>query len=545
MFRTKPRLKYCGLTFIMSNPSRFDTTSLLSGPGGHLLNDHCLRPNYNVMQCDVRLVQDTSPFLPDTKCVVLLGEKAMHQFIPQTASSTLKEMRGSPFQIGGLVFIASFLPQDACDVKDCEARLNPLSEHYSPDDDEADSDEEGNAEEGDTKKLGKTSRSNYAFWLRMDVRKAIKVVKNNGKIPWTPEEMESPNYRIYPPSDEVCRLLRSAKGELLFFDIETDYEEQNLQCFSFKIGRDSTVYSVPILDYNYNPAYSSYYRIIQSLAIAINNNIVVAHNGAGFDFLVLAYKYKIPVRQVFDTMLALHRCFPDVEKSLGHGTSLFTNQVFHKSEDSEGYRTKEQMMQRLKYCGKDVWTMSLLYYEMMRYAETIPGLSQSIQRAQDAIVPYLTTTLQGLRCDTDLILKKANESDRLMMQYNRMINLLIGETGLRMIRQNIKGKAKMFAGSNTQCCIYFHDLLGYKVVARSPKTGKPSLGKKAMYKLSLLYPDNPVIQLVLAYRKVQKEFGTYKFVPFWDDENKQGTKTILEYAHERAETNQLVINGIS
>lgn len=62
-------------------------------------------------------------------------------------------------------------------------------------------------------------------------------------------------------------------------------------------------------------------------------------------------------------------------------------------------------------------------------------------------------------------------------------------------------------------------MMGYPVVARSQKTGKPSLAKKALYKLQLKH-NNPVITLIAVFRTVAKESSMLKFCPFKDDNNK-------------------------
>jgi hypothetical protein len=49
------------------------------------------------------------------------------------------------------------------------------------------------------------------------------------------------------------------------------------------------------------------------------------------------------------------------------------------------------------------------------------------------------------------------------------------------------------------------------------KTRKPSLAKEAMYKLKLKYPDNPVIDFVLAFRRLQKETGSIQFNPMFTE----------------------------
>jgi len=510
MLRNKPRLGYVGLTVVLSNPSRFDTINLLSATGGSLFNDWCLRPDYNVMQVDIRLADDATPLLPGTKCVLLCGEYAMHKYLKETHNNTINEMRGSPFVVDGIVYIPTFVPQDAADIKFYEQASNPLSKDYQPDATDYEDDEEG-----DVKRHGKTAHRNYAFWLRSDVSKAKQVLANGGKIPSYP--FPEPKYHIWPSSKVVIDVLQSKSNCFLWFDMETDFEEQNLQCFSFSFD-GCNIYCVPILNENYKPAYTNYHHILRALAIGIRQNTIVAHNGAAFDFQILGFKYRIPIGKSYDTMLAMHRCFPDVEKSLGHGISYWTWEKFHKDEDAQAYVNKDQVIKRLQYCGKDVYTMFLVHQAIEKYAKKIPGLQSSIDTAMSAIRPYLITSIQGIRYTPEKVSKLINENDRLMMQYNRLAMLLVGEKGYTDIRNRIKGKPKLFAGSSKQCIIYFHDLLGYPVVARSKKSGEPSLSKGAMYKLALSHEDNPVIQLILAYRRVQKEYGAMNFLPWKDDD---------------------------
>jgi len=490
----------------MSNPSRFDTHRLLAGNGGSMFDSFCLRPEYNSMRCDVRLVDDKSPFLIGTKCLLILGERAMHTLLPETLNNTIHEMRGSLFHYNNIPCICSYLPQEAADTyKKYEKENNPMSSNYTPDDIVS---EDGEEDEGNVKAYGKTKRSNYAFWLRADTKKC-KYLLANGIIPKT-----IPKYSIYPSSNLVIKLLTETKNQYLYFDIETDYEELNMQCFAFSFDGHN-IMSVPILDYSYHPAYSNYYSIMRALAIAIRDNTVVAHNGACFDFLVLAYKYHIPINKTYDTLIAMHRCFPDVEKSLGHCTSYWTWEKFHKDEDSQGYRTNSQMIDRLKYCGKDVYTMYLIHQAIIKYASTIPGLQKSIDDAMACIRPYLISTLQGIKVNQDLINSMCKENDRLMVQYNRLIEFFIGQQGMDDIRQG--KKLGMFAGSTKQCCKYFHDMLGYPVIAKGKPDmygeTHPSLGKKALYRLALKV-ENPVINLITAYRTTKKETSRLRFLPW-------------------------------
>ena len=102
-----------------------------------------------------------------------------------------------------------------------------------------------------------------------------------------------------------------------------------------------------------------------------------------------------------------------------------------------------------------------------------------------------------------------------------MSHILLGEKGLEEVKSSLRGKSKTsFLGSDKQQCAYFHQLLGYPVLFKSPTTGDPSLGKKIMYRLALKYPDNPMIPLILAFRKIKKETSMLKFVPWKTDDGK-------------------------
>lgn len=325
-----------------------------------------------------------------------------------------------------------------------------------------------------------------------------------------PEE-PAPEIITYPRLEVVIDLLLKTKNEYLYFDVEVD-SDLNIFCFalSFNTG---PVYSIPLLLPDYSMAYTGLHFLLQALAIAIRDNTLVSHNGCNFDFFVLAYKYRIAIYKVYDTLVANHRIFTEIEKSLGHCISLWTWLQFHKDLGDVPYN-QTYAQQTWHYCGLDVYSMRLVHRGQMAYAAKRPGLIESIQQANDSIKPYLITSLTGIRFDEQLRQAKLQENDRLMMQYLRMLEILIGKENLKDIRG--KGKSSM-PSSNPQCIKYFHDLLGYPVVAKGKEkkdgTRNASLGKKAMFKLRLKH-DNPVIDIILAYRETMKESGALKFTPW-------------------------------
>lgn len=504
MLRSKPKLNYSGLTVVLSNPSRFDKADLLTGNAGWFFSEMCLRPDINRHQCDVRVKEDKSPLLDGTKIVLLLGAAAAQDWL-NNKDNTLNEIRGCPYVINGIPHIASYYPQDCIDFKDYESSLNPESSGAidALDDSSDDDDDEGH---NDKRRHGATKWRNFGFWLMKDCEK-VKFILKHG-LP----KVTEPNYIIYPSSEEVIRLLTTRKNEFLYFDCETDIEF-NITVFAFSYDTNN-IYVVPCLLPDYSWGYSALAQIYRALAIGIRDNCLVAHNGCNFDFFVLAHKYHIAIRKVYDTLVAQHRCFPEQEKSLGHCTSLWTWEQFHKDEGDVPYSSLENAKRIWLYCGKDVFTMAMVKAGIDEYASRIPGLAESIKQANESIRPYLITSLQGLRYDKKALDTNVKENDRLMMQHLRWLEILVGKNNLDFIRG--KGKSPM-PGSNPQCVKYFHDLLGYPVISRGKETKdgtrNPSLGKKNMFKLRLKH-DNPVIDICLAYRETAKETGALSFTPW-------------------------------
>jgi hypothetical protein len=491
LLRHLPKFGYTGMTIIMSNPSRNDHTRLLDGTEGTWFEESCLAPHINRYQCDIRLIDDKSPLLPGTKVILLLGARAHSLFTG--ANTTLDENRGSPIIVNGIPTISTFTPRDALDPKDYESTKNPYA--LADDEDEATQDEDKVGDVLVEKGRGSTAWSNYRFWVKADTKKALRILDNNGQIP---QAGVLPNYIIHPSSHQIIDLLQTTKGCDLYFDMETDFYSMDMRCFAFSFSnKPQDVYVVPVLDTNYKPAYSNICQIFRALAVGIRDNCLVAHNGSSFDFPVLAYKYRIPIgRRVFDTLVANHRIYPTIEKSLGHCVSYWTYEPYHKNEGIHGYHTGEQARQLYLYCGKDVFTMYLVKKAQLEFAQQDAGLQASIQQAMDAIRPYMITSLLGIKFDNTKRMAKIKENDRKMYQYLRIMRMLCGPKVEPLI-------------SNKKCVEYFHNVMGYPVQKRTKKN-QPSLAQDALYKLRLKV-ESPVIDFLIKYRETQKESGTLNF----------------------------------
>jgi len=457
--RHKPSLKYSGLTVILESPSRFDKGSLISGYAGHLFQNALGIPRQS---CDIRLLNTLGEgFLPDTKVILLLGEKALKTF----KNSKLGGQRGCPWMVHGRTYIATFAPQNAIDRK---AYFNPLAHETEYDYDE-------------TERHGKTKRSNWRYWMQRDVSKAAGYLKT----PPNPIEGESD---IYPKASEVIDLLTNTKGKDMFFDIETN-PSLEMTCFGFSFGGKG--YCVPMLRINYYH-YDETHQILRALAVAFRDNTVVIHN-ALFDLFVVAYRYGIPApRKVYDTMLAHHRLFPEIEKSLGHCISLYTDQPYHKNEGCYNPQNAEQFDQLYHYNVKDVLTMALIKPSIDELAVTM-GATKSIEQANSMVVPYLTAMCQGLRINTAEKKKILMRNERHKNQLRRMLSLLVGHD--------------LNPNSPKQVSVYLYDRMKLK------KPAKDLTNEKTLLQHRLKY-DLPAISIILKYRSIAKESGQLKYNPY-------------------------------
>jgi hypothetical protein len=485
---------------------------LLAGNAGLWFREDCLRPEINNLQCDVMDLEayraGGKRLRDGTKSILILGADALKALVDPALS--LNQHRGTPLSLKeypDIPAIASYLPVDAFDMQDWEKDKNPylnpaeaipdgeLTPRYNED-----GEEDADAEDESIKDHGKTRRSNYRFWLTTDTRRVKDILLNfNGKVPCHP----TPQYVIYPTFEEAYETLITTKNKTLYLDIETDMEERpNLRCIGFSFGFPS-VFVVPIFRYDGSLAYGERtILLVRALAAGMRDNEVVVHNSM-FDLFILAHYYKIPFgRKIYDTMISHHKAFVGVEKSLGHAMSHLTWLPYHKDEGIFAPHNAGDERKLWEYNGKDIYGMMLVKEGLDGLASKDAGLKSSIECTNNALYAYLVNSLMGICFDEDKATAKIQENDRKMMQIMRMIKILAG--------------FELLPSSNKQCIHYFHELMGYKVMARSEKTHRASLGKSQLYKMKLWLKSkeafNPILDLTIEFRRIQKQTSGLQFI---------------------------------
>ncbi len=469
--RTAPRQPYNGITIVIDKPSRFDlkTNELISSQPAQFFEDEILAPDYTLNSCNIIEAKESLlPLLPDTKHILLLGASSA------AAYNFDINLHGYPAQLFDIPVTVAFYPQDCCDHRNVE---------WADNEDENDD----TTSDRDIKDSAPTRRSNYRFWTKWHIRKSL-----YSKIPATPEIQPV----IYPNLSNLARLFSNVKAEDVYLDIETSRINRCLTC----IGLSSSslfprVYVIPIYLYTGDCAYSDIHNLYRLLFRLIKTNRVVAHNSS-FDLLVLRAFYKLPLPDnidfpPYDTLLANHRIFPEVEKSLAHVIAQWTGQKYHKNVATEVFNRAQQSAM-WEYNARDVYNLKLIKDAQLNYASSRPGLTASIEQANAMIVPYLSNSLLGLRVDLAALTKVHAKLTAAQTIYSKICGLLCD-------------KPTFNPGSSKQCKEYLHDKLNYPVITRSDKPPyDPKLGKKQLYQL-LIKTNNPLIKSILKYRKVAKD----------------------------------------
>jgi len=472
----EPKLPYSGLTVIIDKPSRFDLYTLLSGYAGQFFDDCLLaEPKYSIFRAniEIRTLDIVKPFLAGTKVLLLMGEACLKKFNPAVS---LGEQRGSPFMHEGLICIATFTPQDAFDRKNFFV--------------EEDNDGEQGSDEGESKTThGKTRRPNWKFWMRQDIRKAVRLTRQGLNIP-------EPKYHLYPNPEEVIKILTETKGKDFYFDIETDSQLQ-FTCFGFSFA-DGNVYVVPMVQTYLEPR-KYYYDItttanlLRALSICLASNRAVIHNSM-FDLFVVAWRYHLPIGlSVYDTMLSHSRCYIEVEKSLGHCISLYTDLPYHKNEGVFEPHNAHQTDMLYKYNGKDVFAMTLLKPAIEAKAAQLKA-TESVEQVNRMIVPYLIMSLQGMSVNWDKVEAIVTNNNRMKLQINRMLSMLTG-------------KAEFNPNSPKQVSAYLYDELGLK------KPDKDFTNEKTLLQHQLK-GEFAAISCILEFRKLTKQSSKVNFTPY-------------------------------
>lgn len=384
--------------------------------------------------------------------IILAGPKLV------SAQKHLDKIRGYVAEDSGVRTVHTYHPADACDH-------GPVGDD---DDFEDDADDDFGASEKDG---GVTRWSNYRQWFLLDCAKIAAPL--HPKLPVT---------RIYPNEEVLVSWLRRPRT-FLYADIECDPESKTLWCIGLADDVDDTVISVPIYRWDRNALYRLS-TLMPELYYAMHRAIQVYHNAA-FDLSFLFMEYAFPISLVVnDTMCMHHRCYPELEKSLGHVGSLWVNEQWHK--DTGGTwapANKSQYDTLLSYNARDIILMKGCHRAILKL-----GPAESIRKVNRNAENYLQMGLTGLKVDVLARIRKRKQLTERLTQYARILTMLIGHP--------------VNCGSAKQLARYLYIERCYDVISRTD-SGNPATDSKTLYRL-LAKRENVALTVILKIKKDEK-----------------------------------------
>lgn len=347
-------------------------------------------------------------------------------------------------------------------------------------------DEWSDADEKDTTA---TQHKNKIFWLWCDVHKLI----SQSWITLTP------TIHIQPSLKQVNEFLLDTTTPLVL-DIETQPKSMTLNCIGLGDSRD--LFVVPFYTYADNLAYprTATMRFMANLSARTQKGLTVLHNSM-YDLLFLAMFYRLPFGpNIYDTMVSHHAIYAQVEKSLGHAIRRWANARYHKDMGICHTHNSSQDLQLYRYNALDLQRTLEVYYAQQKFlTEEEPGFSGSVELLNSSIYPYALITLKGIAIDASKIGTSAHQ-------------LILKQKVLLRIIRILTGRADFNPNSGNQLKDYFFKYLCMEPVGRT-ETGAPKLGKKEIYRMAIKYPENPLWEVLLAYREVTTAIKFFEFQP--------------------------------
>lgn len=420
---------------------------------------------------DTRVIEtpdELRPYKVGAK-ILALGEEACKIFAPD---DNLNKHRGYNLSHLSNEVITTYTPIQAWEFK-------------STDEDESDDDKD----DGDEKDVARTKKQNYLFWIIADFNKLLR--------PRTP--YRSFRTTVSPSASDAISFIRSCSRTSIVLDIETRVQDHALDCIGLADVSRAISYVIPF----YWPDGKLYYspqdtaKIYRELyTLFCREDITIVGHNLAFDLSVLCTKYNLPIpTNIYDTMLAMHRQHPTVDKSLSHAISYYTSAPRNHKGDIRPNTSMQNFQELLRYNGEDLrWTAAVMEGQQ-QYHESDPCLKDAVQLANRMQVLTLIMSRTGIRIDTP---KLEATKDYLRLKYaqlTRVLRILINDPEFN-------------PNSSQQIGAYLYGKLHFPVVELT-KSGAASTSAKALYKLQLLQPT-PFIPLVIEAKETQKALSMFE-----------------------------------
>ena len=354
------------------------------------------------------------------------------------------------------------------------------------------------------------------YWLSRD----MSVICENSLFPEI--KLLKRYYHIRPTRIEIFDYLRNIRDNIFSIACDIEVKFENISCISFGIS-PTDVMTVPLIYEN-----GEYFTLEDEIGfwslvttILEDPDIEIIFQNGCFDAMFFMRHLGIRTNNMQDTMVAQGLLFPDMPKSLGYQTSMYTDIVYYKDEGREAlrglYPDAAHWDRYWTYCAKDsaatfssyIW----LTKELIRRRQTT-----AYNRRVEIIPTLLYCQEQGLPIDIPSLRAHSKVVEKeLQILYRKMEETLIVKP------DNIV----TFCNSPKQLSNYFYKTLGHKPIRNKKKritTDKLALVQLARHSVR-------EAEILLDIRRRTKLRNTYLEMKFDGDSrmrsqfNPAGTKT--------------------
>ena len=300
-----------------------------------------------------------------------------------------------------------------------------------------------------------------------------------------PELRLRPRQTIINPEgadlDEALELLHTSPR--IVFDMET-FGKTNLACAGFSAMDPERAYVFQCND----PI-----RILKVRQVLEDPRTEkVGHNICGYDVPMLDCLGWSVANVRWDTMVAQHILTPDLQKSLGFLTSIYTDVAYYKDEGKilGHIKTQADMDIAMKYCGKDNMTCAEIALEQPELLEE-RGLMPVMDRSMKVFVPLREAMKRGFRCDLLKLYQFAKKAEEDFERVTKEINELAGK--------------EVNINSPKQVGVLLYDEQG---IAERKKKGKRTTSAHVLKDIAARNP-NPLPNKIIEAREYAKLTSNY------------------------------------
>ncbi len=319
----------------------------------------------------------------------------------------------------------------------------------------------------------------YAFMplFLMDIARA----KSESTFP----EVRSPrqDYEIKYSVEEQIQALQKLQEERKPVSMDIEGWVNNVTCISFT-NKPNEAFIVDLLKVD---QYDEH-RLLKAISeLCRDSNVPKILQNSLYDNFVLAYTYGIVIRNVkHDTMLSGWEIYPELPKSLGTQTSIWTNYPYYKSD-----RKIDDAEVHHRYCCTD---SDVTLQISLAHQQNLTGSSlEHYEFNMSMLNPLLYAQLRGMKYDG----KKAKE----MLAE---VTVKLSEVQSRINSATLKGEVNVNSPKQMADLLYTEKAYPKQfVIEKGRKTSKVTTNVDALLKLSRMF-GHQLINDILLFRKHEK-----------------------------------------